>query len=145
MPAAPRSVSDAPERGWPLQWTDDRAFPIPWVTGTHELGQLDEDRVAECRDGSTCQVCGLGFEDRAYAFVKAPADEFPPGRSLSDGTVDAMDRGLLHLRCARLSATYCPGLKAEAAERMLVLVEVPAGRGVTDIDGADCSVVALEA
>lgn len=128
--------------GWPRPMVEYRgkSLPWPWVAQRDNFGLVDDARQQQCSSGTICQVCGEGFNGRAYALVNwdsadgldirpdrkpEPGDKLPAGKG-----IQAMDLGLLHGRCVDLARQYCPLLRSLDARGALLIAEVDTGIGV---------------
>lgn len=131
------------DAGWPRPRVD--GYPVPWVAPSDALGSVNEGRRLASMGGGVCQVCGLGFQvgDYAYGFTYLPPGRrlgpIEPGMYLSSIVhesvrIGLIDGGVLHHKCARLTAAVCPHLRDdERAE----FVRVPANDADprNDVDG----------
>lgn len=102
--------------GWPLQVYNGR--PVPYTTRRNVYGaplwdQIDDDRANECVMNYRCQLCGLDCGDDLHVMTRPkPGETIPP----------VFPGGPLHLRCARVAMSACPGLKRAAGVEILAVV-----------------------
>jgi len=139
----PYVLTDA---GWPRPRAN--GWPVPWVAPTHNLGEVNDGRRLASVGGAICQVCGLGwgYDEDAYGFVNGTqlgALEYHDYLSQITATpydvVYFLDGAIMHLHCARLSATMCPHI---AGREDLACVRVPANDATPREDPATGSLVA---
>lgn len=134
------------EAGWPRPIVD--GWPIPWVSPSESLSDMNKARAAAAASGAICAVCGKDHADggEAFALVKA-ADVLA---DLAAVDVQPMDNGVMHRACLLLALSKCPALKRliEADELRIVRVPVNAARVVVKrgspkarFDGADCELI----
>lgn len=136
--------------GWPRPIVN--GFPVPWVSPSDKLAEMDTARAAACASGAICAVCGGDYGDDEPAYVLVQSAEKP--LAVAEVDVQAMDNGILHKRCLQLALARCPKLRSLHAGGLLLVVRTSgnSARPTQDqdgglkavLDGATCALVNID-
>lgn len=138
------------EAGWPRPIVN--GWPIPWVSPSDNLSEMDPEREAICASGKICAVCGE--PNGAKSFILIRADAVP--ENLSDVHAHAMDNGVMHRKCLLLALARCPELQRLKSNGLLQIIKCETSkirasttfecgasriRQRATVDGAECEIV----
>ena len=115
--------------GWPRPRFLDRLgrlLPVPWVTPMPHFAKTDAGRRTRSKHERLCQVCGEGHPDGAEVVLfidgglrTRSLDEELDVEEYRNVLLRAMDDAIMHERCARLAAGFCPRLREMRAKGQL--------------------------
>lgn len=111
-------MSRLTKTGWPRPIVG--GLPIPWISPSDSLAQVNPARSAACASGAVCGVCGEGFEEIEVAWCFVRNETVPD--NLSEGWIRPMDNSVMHKRCALLALKWCPKLKQLKADGNLAII-----------------------
>lgn len=139
-------MSKLTRAGWPRPIIG--GLPIPWVSPSDRLSEMDPARVTACASGAICAVCGGDYDDDEDAYVLVKSAERP--KVMADVAVHALDNGVLHRRCLLLALARCPKLRELDRDGVLQILRakgnsarfvIEDGEAHAVLDGADCEIV----